>query len=135
MTVSRYGALTTKQAWTSTSIVHFNVRIDMDDFILAIEPEENGLEFLPDLDFLWSPFSVPRLEEKPQNPIIDTLRLNRNKAGTHGPPYSGQQAAFRIQEEEDELDSDKFLAAVPVSTENIWEQAISSQSPALVCLS
>lgn len=109
----------------------------MDDFILAIDPEENGLEFLPDLEFPWSPFSVPRLEEKPQNPIIDTLRLNRKKEGTHGTPHSGQQAAFRVQEEEYELDSDKLLAAVPISTEDIWEQAISSQSPALarVCLS
>ena len=42
-----------------------------------------GLELLPDV---WPRFSIPSLSDKPQNPIMDTLRLWSRPS--HGEPFN-----------------------------------------------
>ncbi|THH09217.1 hypothetical protein EW145_g2175 [Phellinidium pouzarii] len=51
----------------------------MDDvFEPLLEPNVQGLPKLKRLSRIWSPFSIPALVDKPQNPIIRTLQVEHN---------------------------------------------------------
>ncbi|KAI0686364.1 Spc98 family-domain-containing protein [Cytidiella melzeri] len=51
----------------------------MDCILNQLDTVEEETVGLPQLSFTWSQFSIPPLAEKPQNPIIETLRLDRSK--------------------------------------------------------
>ncbi|KAI0087944.1 hypothetical protein BDY19DRAFT_951176 [Irpex rosettiformis] len=103
----------------------------MDDILLSFDISGQEFETLPRLPLVWSPFSVPRLEEKPQNPIIETLRLGRvgKTKAYNTPPLASQDAPYP-QENQDSVDFYGTSEAVS-SEEDVWEQAVSLGDPHL----
>ena len=94
----------------------------------AIEEENIGL---PQLAFSWSQFSIPRLAEKPQNPIIETLRLGRNNSKHNGEPIIERDELLVNDREEDTQTSCGSGILSPVTA--IWEQVLERRDPDLVC--
>ncbi|EJF65129.1 hypothetical protein DICSQDRAFT_98693 [Dichomitus squalens LYAD-421 SS1] len=69
-------------------------------------------------------FFIPRLDDKPQNPIMDTLRLLRNKSQTE--PFPAPQTS-KLPPELESLSEDllRFAQARQSNLEDIWQSAAS----------
>ena len=70
-------------------------------------------------------FFIPRLEDKPQNPIMDTLRIMQNRLHDHPPPPT-----FVLPPELHALSEDTLLFAEKRrnALESLWELAASRKS-------
>ena len=95
----------------------------MDNIFISLDIPEQEFEALQSLPYTWTPFSVPSLEEKPQNPIIETLRLSRTQNVTIEDELVPQDLPF-AHEDQVETGSDHVLKFA-LDGEDVWGRAVS----------
>lgn len=99
----------------------------MDRIFEPLEPFGDEDIELPALTHIWSRFRVPRMPEKPQDPIIETLRLSRSFANIG---VADRNLKARNAE-------DQFLDVDPpplpiLHDEDLWHEVINCTDHAVV---
>ena len=94
-----------------------------------IKPFEDTTSALRPLPGLPPQFFIPRLEDKPQNPIMDTLRIMPTRLHAAAIPL-----AFRLPPELQALSADtlKFVEARRNALESVWGLAASGNNASTV---
>lgn len=101
----------------------------MDWEIDVLQPFVEESIALQELLPLFPRFNVPRLPDKPQNPILETLRLSRDSARKNG-RSSLSPLPENIKVAEDSARSSS--AGVVTPDEDVWHDGIHRSVPGLV---